>query len=171
MMRVLFLCSANSARSILFAATLNHLGGGRFEAHSAGSQPAGRVHPNALAELRRRGIASDGARSKSWEEYAVAGALPFDLVITVCDSAASETCPVLFGDFLRAHWGLADPAAVIGDDAAIEAAFRRTQSLVIERVRAFVALPVETLGRPALAAALADIDARFPSVALTGAQA
>lgn len=163
-MRVLFLCTANSARSILFAATLNHLGRGRFEAHSAGSQPAGFVNPNALAELERRGIPTDGARSKSWDEYADGSeATAFDLVITVCDSAANESCPVFFGDFVKAHWGLPDPASITGDIALVHDAFRRTEDVILGRLEALVALPVETMDRDTLQQKLAEIDARFPA--------
>jgi len=148
--RILFLCTANSARSILFAATLNHLGKARFEAHSAGSQPAGVVNPSALAELQRRGIPAEGARSKSWDEYADPEAVGFDVVITVCDSAANESCPVFFGDFVKAHWGLPDPAAIQGDAALVQAAFRRTEDVIVARIQALVALPMETMSRDAL---------------------
>lgn len=160
--KVLFLCTANSARSILFAATLNHLGQGRFEAHSAGSQPAGFVNPNALAELQRRGIPAEGARSKSWDEYAGSNATTFDLVVTVCDSAANESCPVFFGDFVKTHWGLPDPASIT-DAAAVQEAFRRTEDVIVARLEALVALPVETLNREALQQELAAIDAKFPA--------
>jgi protein-tyrosine-phosphatase len=165
-MRVLFLCTANSARSILFAATLDHLGHGRFEVHSAGSQPAGVVNPNAIAELRRRGIACEGLRSKSWDEYTDPQSPPFDLVVTVCDSAASETCPVFFGDFVKAHWGLPDPAAIAGDAATVQEAFRRTQTVVLERVQALVALPIERLSREALQRELAKIEKDIPALPL-----
>lgn len=164
--RVLFLCTANSARSILFAATLDHLGKGRFAAHSAGSQPAGTVNPNAIAELRRLGIPSEGLRSKSWDEYTAPDASPFDLVITVCDSAASETCPVFFGDFVKAHWGLPDPAAITGDAATVQAAFVRTEAVIGKRVEAMVALPIESLDRETLRRELAAIDERIPAQAL-----
>lgn len=165
--RVLFLCTANSARSILFAATLNHLGQGRFEAHSAGSQPAGFVNPNALAELQRRGISTGGARSKSWDEYTGLDAATFDLVITVCDSAANEACPVFFGDFSKSHWGLPDPASLEGDVALVQEAFRRTEDVIMARLQALVALPVETMSRKALQQELAAINARFPAQSLT----
>jgi len=165
--RILFLCTANSARSILFAATLNHLGKARFEAHSAGSQPAGVVNPSALAELQRRGIPAEGARSKSWDEYADPEAVGFDVVITVCDSAANESCPVFFGDFVKAHWPLPDPAAIQGDAALVQAAFRRTEDVIVARIQALVALPMETMSRDALRQELAAIDARFPAMPLT----
>lgn len=165
--RILFLCTANSARSILFAATLNHLGKGRFEAHSAGSRPAGAVNPNALAELQRRGIPAEGARSKSWDDYAGPEAVAFDLVVTVCDSAANESCPVFFGDFVKAHWGLPDPASVQGDAASVQAAFRRTEDVISARLQALAALPLETMSRESLRQELAAIDARFPALPLT----
>lgn len=167
-MNVLFLCTGNSARSILCEATLNHQAAGRFRAFSAGSQPAGRVHPQALAELARRGIPARDARSKSWDEYTGPAGPAFDLVITVCDSAAAESCPVLFGDFAKAHWGLPDPAAVAGDAETIRDAFSRTQDIIERRLAAMVELPVDTLTRPQLLKALADIVERVPAVPLVG---
>ena len=164
--RVLFLCTHNSARSIMFASAMNGIGGHRFEARSAGSQPAGTVNPHALAELGRRGLPSAGARSKSWDEFAAPGAPTFDLVVTVCDSAASEACPVFFGDFAKAHWGLPDPSGVTGDPAAIERAFRRTADVVIARVEALAALPVESMDRASLQQALAEIEAAHPATLL-----
>ncbi|WP_108471630.1 arsenate reductase ArsC [Rhodanobacter thiooxydans] len=145
--RVLFICTGNSARSILSEATLNHLGAGRFAAFSAGSRPTGRVHPQAIEELKARGIATEGLASKSWDRFTEAGAPPLDIVITVCDNAASETCPVLFGDFVRSHWGLPDPAA---QDTDIAAAFRRAHRLIERRITALLQLPVETMGRDEL---------------------
>lgn len=150
--RVLFICTGNSARSILSEATLNHLGKGRFAAFSAGSQPAGRVHPRAIEELQAHGIATEGLASKSWDRFTEAGAPPLDIVITVCDNAANESCPVLFGDFVRSHWGLPDPAAAQGTDIA--AAFRRARALIERRITALLQLPVETMGREELQQAL-----------------
>src|SRR5690606_17351870 len=115
--RVLFLCTGNSARSVLAEATLCAWAGDRYEVSSAGSRPIGTVNPWALAQLADEGIPTDGLRSKSWDEFATADAAPLDLVVTVCGSAAAETCPAVFGDFMRTHWGLPDPAAVEGDDA------------------------------------------------------
>lgn len=150
--RVLFICTGNSARSILSEATLNHLGGGRFAAFSAGSRPTGRVNPYAIEELQAHGIATEGLASKSWDRFTEAGAPPLDVVITVCDNAASETCPVLFGDFVKSHWGLPDPAAARDADAA--AAFRRAHALIVRRITALLQLPVETMGRDELQQAL-----------------
>jgi protein-tyrosine-phosphatase len=141
--RVLFLCTGNSARSVLAEATLRAWAGNRFEAFSAGSQPTGTVNPHALAQLTAEGIPTAGLRSKSWDEFATAGAAPMDLVVTVCDSAATETCPVVFGDFLRTHWGLPDPAAVEGDDDAKREAFRQAHGIVKARLLALMALPAD----------------------------
>lgn len=154
--RVLFICTGNSARSILSEATLNHLGKGRFEAFSAGSQPTGRVNPYAIEELKALGIATEGLSSKSWDRFTGAGAPPLDIVITVCDNAANETCPVLFGDFVKSHWGLPDPAAAQGAGAAI-AAFRRAHTLILYRITALLKLPVETMARDELKQALDHI--------------
>lgn len=141
--RVLFLCTGNSARSVLAEGTLRAWASQRFEAFSAGSQPTGTVNPFALAQLAAEGIATAGLRSKSWDEFATPGAAPMDLVVTVCNSAAAETCPVVFGDFLRVHWGLPDPAAVEGDDAARREAFARAHRIVKARLQAFLALPAD----------------------------
>jgi protein-tyrosine-phosphatase len=148
--RVLFICTGNSARSILSEATLNHLGKGRFEAFSAGSQPTGRVNPYALEVLADAGIATENLSSKSWDRFVEAGAPPLDIVITVCDSAAREPCPVLFGYFVRTHWGLPDPAAVQGNPVAIRHAFERAHGLIAARVAALVNLPIESLRRDEL---------------------
>jgi len=153
--RVLFLCTGNSARSVLAEATLRAWAGHRYEAFSAGSQPTGMVNPFALAQLAAEGIPTAGLRSKSWDEFAEAGAAPIDLVVTVCDSAAAETCPVVFGDFLRTHWGLPDPAAVEGDDATRREAFRQAHRTVKARLLAFLALPEDAWNdRASLKAAL-----------------
>ncbi|HEY8009979.1 MAG TPA: arsenate reductase ArsC [Rudaea sp.] len=143
--RVLFVCTGNSARSILAEAMLNHLGRGRFLAYSAGSQPTGRVNPQALRQLERAGIAVDGYRSKSWDEFSGDAAPQLDLVITVCDSAAQETCPIFLGDFVRTHWGLPDPAAVKGTQGEIEQAFADAHRVIRYRIEQLLALPVEQL--------------------------
>jgi arsenate reductase len=155
--RVLFICTGNSARSILSEATLNQLGKGRFEAYSAGSRPTGRVNPHALSQLVSAGIPTHNLSSKSWDCFVDGNAPPLDIVITVCDSAASEPCPVLFGDFVRAHWGLPDPAAVTGDPAAIATAFRRAHALITRRIAALLNLPVEDMSRDELQQELARI--------------
>lgn len=136
---VLFLCTGNSARSLLAEATLRAWGGDCFAAFSAGSQPNGQVNPFALAQLQAEGMPIEGLRSKSWGEFV--DAAPMNLVITVCDSAAAEACPVVFGDFVRSHWGLPDPAAVAGSDADKTAAFALAHAIVKARLRALLALP------------------------------
>jgi len=140
-MNVLFLCTGNSCRSILAEATFNHLAPPGWRALSAGSKPTGQVHPRSLALLAREGIASDGAASKSWE------ALPLkpDIVITVCASAAGETCPAYLGPVLRSHWGVDDPAHATGSDAEIDAAFVLAYRTLRRRIEAFLALPLTDL--------------------------
>lgn len=154
---VLVLCTGNSARSILGEAILNELGAGRVAAHSAGSKPKGQPHPGALRLLARRGIDTSPFRSKSWNEFTGSDAQPIELAITVCGNAAGEACPVFFGAPLKAHWGLPDPADVTGSDDDVDAAFEETWRLLEMRVRAFLALPFETMDRAALSAALAQI--------------
>lgn len=154
---VLFLCTGNSARSILAESLLNALGGGRFVAHSAGSHPAGRVNAFALELLAKHGLPTDGLRSKSWDEFAAPGAPPLDFIFTVCNSAAGETCPLWPGRPATAHWGLPDPAAVQGPDAVRRAAFARTLAALRLRIQLFLALPLASLDGPALKARLADI--------------
>jgi arsenate reductase len=156
---VLVLCTGNSARSILGEALFNHLGQGRVRAFSAGSKPKGVPHPGALRLLARRGIDTATFRSKSWDEFTGPGAPRIDLAITVCCNAAGEACPVFLGSPLKAHWGLPDPADVIGTEAEVDAAFEETWRLLEMRVRAFLALDRAALSTPALQAALADIGA------------
>jgi arsenate reductase (thioredoxin) len=139
--RVLFLCTGNSARSIMAEALLNRLGQGRFRAFSAGSQPKGTVHPQALAQLRREGLPTDGFRSKSWDEFAGPEATPMDLVVTVCDRAAAESCPFWPGAPARAHWSVEDPAAVEGPPEAQARAFERAYHDLEQRIRKLVAAP------------------------------
>jgi arsenate reductase len=141
---VLFLCTGNSARSILAEAILNARGAGRFRAYSAGSHPVGRVHPVALETLARMGLPTDGLRSKRWDEFAVPGAMPLDLVVTVCDRAANDACPVFPGSALRAHWGLPDPAAIKGEEALAQG-FRDTYVELGRRIDALLELPFAEL--------------------------
>jgi arsenate reductase (thioredoxin) len=142
---VLFLCTGNSARSILAEALLNSMGRGRFRAYSAGSHPAGRVNALALALLRDAGLPTEGLRSKGWDEFAVPGAPVMDMVITVCDNAAGEACPAWPGKPSRAHWGLADPAAVEGPPEKRRAAFQETARLLRLRIETLAALPRDKL--------------------------
>src|SRR3954470_1952622 len=148
--RVLFLCTGNSARSILAEAYLNAKGGGTFIAHSAGSHPAGAVNPFALELLRERGIPPRNPRSKSWDEFSGPEAVKFDFVFTVCDSAAAEACPMWPGNPLRAHFSVPDPAAVQGSDADKRSAFANAFAALVERIDFFMALPLERLDRQAL---------------------
>ncbi len=149
-LHILFLCTGNSARSILAEAIGNRFGGSRFIAHSAGSFPNGQVHPQALALLARRGYAIDGFRSKGWEEFAAAGAPELAIVITVCDAAAGEVCPIWPGGPVSSHWGLPDPAAVEGPADKVAAAFAKTYDALEARVRALASLRFDTLDRTTL---------------------
>jgi protein-tyrosine-phosphatase len=159
---VLFLCTHNSARSILAEAALNHLGRGRFGAFSAGSSPREDEQPNplALAVLREAGYATDGLRSKSWDEFAAEGAPRMDLVITVCDNAAGETCPIWPGHPATAHWGYADPSEVQGTEEERMAAFRRTLHALRHRLEMLVNLPAESLGKLRLQQTARDLATR-----------
>ena len=161
-LNVLFLCTGNSARSILAEAILNHVAPGRFRAYSAGSHPAGVVNPYALQLLERMRIPVAGARSKSWDEFARADAPRLDFVFTVCDAAAGEMCPVWPGQPVTAHWGVEDPAAVQGDELAKTNAFRRAFSVLEHRIRAFASLPLATLDRQRLTARVRDIGSTTP---------
>lgn len=149
-LNVLFLCTGNSARSVIAEALLNHLGHGRFHAYSAGSRPAGQVHPLAIEVLERAGIAAPELRSKSWDEFALPDAPQMDLVITVCDAAAGEPCPFWPGQPATAHWGYPDPVVVDGSDDHKRAAFERTLREMALRIELFVNLPVAKLDRLAL---------------------
>jgi arsenate reductase (thioredoxin) len=154
---VLFLCTGNSARSILAEAYLNSAGRGRFKAYSAGSKPGGRVNPFALELLSSTGIDTTGLRSKSWDEFASSGAPTMDFVFTVCDSAAAEPCPYWPGQPMTAHWGVPDPAAVEGSDEEKRKAFRSTLSVLSTRINLLVNLPLEKLERLALKKKLEEI--------------
>ena len=147
---VLFLCTGNSARSILAECALNHEGQGRFVAHSAGSQPVGKVNPWALELLERHNFPTAGLRSKSWDEFAADGAPQLDFIFTVCDNAAGEVCPVWPGHPITAHWGVPDPAAVDGSDEEKRHAFFEAFHQLSNRISVFVSLPVERLDRLAL---------------------
>ena len=157
---VLFLCTANSARSIISEALLNHLGGGRFRAFSAGSHASGTVNPMALRVLRDAVIPTDGLRSKSWDEFAAAGAPKIDFVITVCDNAANEVCPVFPGRPVSAHWGVPDPAAVAGSEEQRREAFAEALRVLRRRVQELTSLPFDSLDRNALRTQLREIGSR-----------
>jgi arsenate reductase len=144
---VLFLCTGNSARSILAEALVNHSGRGQFRGFSAGSHPKGAVHPIALALLKRMTLPTEGLRSKSWDEFAEPGAPPLDFVFTVCDNAAGEACPYWPRQPMTAHWGVPDPAAVEGTEADKWIAFRETLRLLDNRIKIFTSLPLGTLDR------------------------
>lgn len=151
---VLFLCTGNSARSILAEAWLNAAGAGRFKAFSAGSHPGGTVNPFALELLSKRRVSTEGLRSKSWDEFAVPGAPELDFVFTVCDSAAAEACPHWPGQPMTAHWGVPDPAAVQGSDEAKRRAFLAAFTTLSARINLMLALPLEKLDRLSLKARL-----------------
>ncbi len=159
---VLFLCTGNSARSILAEAILNRLGAGRFRAYSAGSQPKGEVHPYALQLLKTANHDTSFARSKSWDEFATPDAPRMDFVFTVCDNAAAETCPILPGQPMTAHWGVPDPAAVEGTDAEKHFAFADAYRMLTNRISIFTNLPISSLDRLALEKRVRDIGRDLP---------
>lgn len=163
---VLFLCTGNSARSIMAEALLNRFGQGRFHAFSAGSMPTGQVNPLALEILKRQGLPTDNLRSKSWEEFSQPGAPELDFVFTVCDRAAAEVCPVWPGQPMTAHWGVPDPVAVEGSDVERLQAFRDTFRLLGNRIQIFVSLPFRSLDNIKLQKSLDAIgrDQAFQSV-------
>jgi protein-tyrosine-phosphatase len=154
---VLFLCTGNSARSILAERLIEHWGGGRFRGFSAGSHPRGSVHPIAIELLEHMHLPTAGLRSKSWDEFAVPGAPRLDFVFTVCDDAAGEVCPVWPGQPLTAHWGVNDPAAAKGPDSYQWLAFRKAFRELENRIKIFVALPVRSLDRVKLKERLDEI--------------
>ena len=154
---VLFLCTGNSARSILAEAALRRWGGDRFVAHSAGSHPKGVVHSLAIELLDQIGLSTTGLRSKSWDDFALFDAPQLDFVFTVCDNAAGEVCPVWSGQPMTAHWGVEDPAAVEGTDEQKRAAFKKAYRELEARIKIFTSLPVATLDRTRLQQRIDDI--------------
>lgn len=154
---VLFLCTGNSARSIMAEALLNHKGKRMFTAYSAGSHPSGTPRAEALAQLASAGISIEGLRSKSWDEFAAPGAPHLDFVFTVCDNAANEACPYWPGQPMTAHWGISDPAAVQGTPEEIARAFRDAYVILDRRIGLFLALPLATLGQLAIQKEIAEI--------------
>ncbi len=156
-LNVLFLCTGNSARSIMSEAMMNAMGAPRFRAFSAGSQPTGRVNPFAIELLQKNRLPTDGLRSKSWDEFAQPGAPQLDFVFTVCDSAAGEVCPIWPGQPISAHWGVEDPAAVGGGDEARRKAFFHAYNQLQHRIQLFLSLPLAKLDRVALTQRLKEI--------------
>lgn len=154
---VLFLCTHNSARSVIGECILNSVGAGRFKGYSAGSQPKGQIHPHAISLLKQLNYDVSGLRSKSWEEFAQAGAPPLDFVFTVCDNAANEVCPVWPGQPISAHWGVPDPSAVEGSEAEIRCAFAETHRMLHQRISIFTSLPIASLDKLTLQDRLRDI--------------
>ena len=154
---VLFLCTGNSARSVLAEAILNKIGAGKFRAYSAGSQPKGDVNPGTIRLLQSLGYETGTFRSKSWNEFARPGAPEIDFIFTVCDDAAGETCPVWPGKPMTAHWGVPDPAAANGNPSEIAAAFNDAYRMLHRRIEIFAALPIASLDAMTLQARLRDI--------------
>ena len=161
-LQTLFLCTGNSARSILAEAIMNRIRQGRFAAHSAGSMPKGAVHPQSLRLLQSMGYETAHLRSKSWDEFAAPGAPKLDFVITVCDNAAGEVCPVWPGQPISAHWGLPDPAAIEGSQSEIALAFADTYRMLNNRIGIFTSLPFAKLSRHSLQARMDEIGAGAP---------
>ena len=153
----LFLCTGNSARSVMAEAILNKLGAGRFHAFSAGSQPQGQVNPHTITLLKGLGYETSGFRSKSWSEFAKPGAPALDFVFTVCDNAAGETCPVWPGQPMTAHWGVPDPAEAKGTEAEVALAFKDAYRMLHQRIAIFTALPIRSLDQLSLQARLKEI--------------
>jgi arsenate reductase len=162
-LNVLFLCTHNSARSIIAEAVMNKLGAGRFKAYSAGSQPSGRVHPYALDMLGKLGYDISNMRSKSWEEFTAPEAPQLDFVFTVCDNAANETCPVWPGQPISAHWGLPDPSSAQGTDSEKHLAFADTHRMLYQRIGIFVNLPLASLDSLSLQRRLDEIGQSTPT--------
>jgi arsenate reductase len=158
---VLFLCTGNSARSIMAEAILNHKGGPAFRAYSAGSHPAERVRPEALRQLRNAGIPASGLRSKAWDEFAKPGAPKLDFIFTVCDSAAKEACPVWPGHPMTARWAVPDPAAVTGSPQQVDKAFQDAYFLLDRRISLFLSLPISSFDDLAIKAEIQKIGHQF----------
>ncbi|HEX4097589.1 MAG TPA: arsenate reductase ArsC [Caulobacteraceae bacterium] len=156
-LNVLFLCTGNSARSIMAEAIMNRVGGGKFKAYSAGSMPKGEVHPRTLEILKRNAFRPEDFRSKGWEEFSGPDAPKLDFVFTVCDNAANEVCPIWPGQPMTAHWGVPDPAAATGNEAEIALAFADTYRLFNNRITLFTSLPLASLDRLSLQRRLDDI--------------
>jgi arsenate reductase len=156
-LNVLFLCTGNSARSVMAEAILNKIGQGKFQAYSAGSQPKGRVHPQTLRLLTSLGYDVSQLRSKSWDEFAKPGAPPIDFIFTVCDNAAGEACPIWPGKPATAHWGIADPAEATGTEAEVAVAFTEAHRMLAQRIGAFAALPLSSLDAMSLQNKLREI--------------
>jgi arsenate reductase len=154
---VLFLCTGNSARSVIAEALMNREGRGRFRAYSAGSMPTGKVNPHTRPIVESLGFDFADFRSKSWDEFARPGAPPLDFIFTVCDNAAGEVCPIWPGQPMTAHWGVPDPAAVTGSEAEIAAAFAETARMLGNRIRLFLNLPIEKLDKISLQTRLREI--------------
>jgi arsenate reductase len=167
---VLFLCTGNSARSIMAEAILNKLGAGKFRAYSAGSHPKSAVHPETIRLLQGLGYDTSVFRSKSWDEFTAPGAPDFDFVFTVCDNAAAETCPLWPGQPMTAHWGIADPAAAKGNPAEIALAFKDAYRMLNQRIGIFAALPLRALDRLTLQNRLKEIG-RIKGAAAQASQA
>ena len=154
---VLFLCTGNSARSIMAEAIMNRKGAPNFTAYSAGSHPSGAVRPEAIQQIERAGLSAENARSKSWDEFSRPGAPHLHFVFTVCDNAANEVCPLWPGQPMTAHWGIPDPAAVTGDDITIARAFRNAHAALERRIGLFASLPFKSLDRMSLKHRLDEI--------------
>jgi arsenate reductase len=160
---VLFLCTGNSARSILAEVLINRWGQGRFKGYSAGSHPKSEVHPMALELLRSRGLPTEGLRSKGWDEFRQPGAPKLDFVFTVCDNAAGEVCPILPGQPMTGHWGIEDPAAAEGSDVEKRRAFLHAYNVLESRIKLFVCLPLRTLDRMRIEESIDNIGKASPS--------
>ena len=156
-LNVLFLCTGNSARSIMAEAIMNRVGGGKFKAYSAGSMPKGEVHPRTLEILKRNAVRPEDFRSKGWEEFSGPDAPKLDFVFTVCDNAVNEICPIWPGQPMTAHWGVPDPAAATGNEAEIALAFADTYRILNNRIVLFASLPLASLDRLSLQRRLDDI--------------